>query len=101
MEPPVQRSLIIATLVPFSILSALALWHHGYWGIIEPHFRSFGAAQVFVDLVIALVLVLVWLWRDARACGRNPWPWVLLTLVAGSFGPLLYLLVRKPGADAG
>jgi hypothetical protein len=94
---PVPRSLLIAILVPFSILSGLALWFHGYWGIIEPHFKSFGAAQVFVDLVIALVLVLVWLWRDARASGRNPWPWLVLTLLAGSFGPLLYLLGRKPG----
>jgi len=50
---------------------------------------------VLVDLVIALTLVLVWMWRDAQATGRNVWPWVLLTLVAGSFGPLGYLLTRQ------
>ena len=95
------RTLLIIVLAPFSVLTALALWHHGYWGILEPHFKSFGAAQVLVDLVIALGLVLTWLWRDARALGRNPWPWVLLTLAAGSFGPLIYLLTRPAGRRAG
>ena len=51
--------------------------------------------QVLADLAIALVLVLVWLWRDAKATGRNPVPWVVLTLATGSFGPLIYLLTRR------
>lgn len=89
-----QRVLIVVTLVLFGALSAVALWQHGYWGIIEPHFRSFGAAQVFADLVIALTLVMVWMWHDAKKAGRNPWPWIVATLALGSFGPLVYLLVR-------
>jgi hypothetical protein len=79
----------------FGVLSALALADVGYFGILEPHFKSWGGAQVFVDLVIALTLVLTWLVPDARARGVNPWPFVLLTLVAGSFGPLLYLALRE------
>ena len=38
-----QRFSLIITLIAFSVLTALALWHQGYWGIIEPHFQSFGA----------------------------------------------------------
>jgi hypothetical protein len=90
-----QRSLIVVVLVLFGALTAAALWHHGYWGIVAPHFQSFGAAQVFADLVIALVLVMVWMWRDARTSGRNPWPWIAATLLLGSFGPLVYLLTRR------
>ena len=93
------RALLVAVLTLFGALTGVALAHHGYWGILAPHFQSFGAGQVLADLVIALTLVLVWLVRDARAAGRSPWPWVALTLVAGSFGPLLYLLFRPaPGA---
>jgi hypothetical protein len=91
-----QRAHLIITLVLFSILSAIAVWQHGYWGIIAPHFQTFGGAQVFTDLVIALTLAMVWMWHDAKAKGRNAWPWIALTLVTGSFGPLIYLLTQRP-----
>jgi len=94
-----QRNLIAIVLVLFGALTAVALWQHGYWGIIEPHFRTFGAAQVFADLVIALSLAMIWMWRDARAAGRSPWPWIAATLALGSFGPLVYLLTRRPASD--
>ena len=55
-----------------------------------------GAAQVLAGLAIALCLGLVWMRSDAIRTKRRFWPWALLTLVAGSFGPLLYLLLRKP-----
>ena len=93
-----QRPLLILTLLLFGALSAVALWQHGYWGIIAPHFQSFGGGQVLADLVIALTLVMVWMWHDAKAAGRNPWPWIAATLVVGSLSPLLYLLTRKPAA---
>ena len=32
---------------------------------------------------------------DARQRGINAWPFVLITLVAGSFGPLFYLVLRE------
>jgi energy-converting hydrogenase Eha subunit A len=90
-----QRVLLLLVLAMFSVVTALALWHHGYWGIFEPAFKSWGAAQVFMDLVIALGLIVLWMWQDAKRTGRNVWPWILLTLVLGSFGPLLYLVVGK------
>jgi hypothetical protein len=93
------RAILIAILVPFSVLSAVALWQHGYMGIILPHFQSTGAGQVLADLVISLTLVMTWMARDAKATGRHFIPWMLFTLVAGSFGPLLYLLSRKPAAQ--
>jgi hypothetical protein len=91
-----QRTLLVVTLVLFGALSAAALWQHGYFGIFALHFQTFGGAQVLTDLVIALVLVMVWMWRDAKASGRNVWPWIAITLAFGSFGPLLYLLTRRP-----
>ena len=96
-----QRVLLIVTIALFGALSAIALWKHGYWGIIAPHFQSFGAGQVLADLVIALTLAMVWMWHDAKATGRPVWPWIVITLALGSFGPLFYLLTRKPAATAG
>ena len=90
-----QRTLLTVTLILFGALSAVALWQHGFWGIIAPHFRSFGGGQVFADLAIALTLVMVWLARDAKASGRKAWPWIVATLAFGSFGPLVYLLTRQ------
>ncbi len=90
-----QRSLLTLILILFGAFSAVALWQHGYWGIFAPHFKSFGAGQVLADLVIAVTLAMVWMWHNAKATGRNVWPWLVLSLVAGSFGPLLYLLTAQ------
>lgn len=55
--------------------------------------------QVFVDLVLALSLVCVWMWNDARSRGVNPLPWVLATACLGSLAPLTYLLLRPRAVD--
>lgn len=94
------RLLLILVLLGFSVLTAVALWQHGYWGIFAPLLQSTAGAQVLVDLVIALGLVMVWMWRDAQQQGRVVWPWLLLTLLAGSFGPLGYLLGRRQASGA-
>ena len=77
------RILLVVTLVLFGALTSVAVWHHGYRGIFETMFQSWAGVQVLVDLVIALVLVLVWMWRDAQVLKRSVWPYVLITLVAG------------------
>lgn len=84
-----------AVIIGFSVLSALAVMEVGYFGILKPHFQSWGGAQVSVDLVILAVLACVWMVRDARQSGVSPWPFILITLVAGSFGPLLYMVTRE------
>ena len=56
--------------------------------------------QVALDLALALSLVCVWMWNDARSLGANPLPWVLATCFVGSIAPLAYLLLR-PEAPAG
>jgi hypothetical protein len=90
-----QRILLVVTLVLFGALTAVALSHHGLRGIFETIFQTWAGIQVLVDLAITLTLVLVWMWRDAQALQRNVWPYVVITLAAGVFGPLLYLLTRK------
>jgi hypothetical protein len=91
-----QRTILWLTLILFGALSAAAVAQHGYFGLIALHLNM-GGGQVLADLVIAATMVLVWLWHDAKATGRNAWPWIAVTLAFGSFGPLIYLLTRKSG----
>ena len=86
---------LIIVIAGFGVLTALALMDVGYFGILEPHFRSWGGAQVFADLVIALLLACIWMINDARERGMSAWPYIAITLLMGSFGPLLYLVVRE------
>jgi hypothetical protein len=90
--------LLGAVIVGFGGLTTAALLDVGFWGIIAPHFESWGGAQVFTDLVILAVLSCIWMWRDGQKQGILAWPFVVLTLVAGSFGPLLYLVAREARA---
>jgi hypothetical protein len=88
-----NRILIVITLILFGALTALAVWHEGITGIFASIFSSYGAAQIYVDLVIALVLIMIWIWHDAKATGRTAWPWIVATLLVGAFAPLVYLLL--------
>ncbi len=90
-----NKPLLIFALTALGAITGAALWEGGVAGIFAAAVHSYGAMQIFADLVIALTLVMVWMWRDAKTTGRNVWPWIALTLAAGSFGPLLYLLTRK------
>ncbi len=93
-----KRILALVILIPFTVLTLYALQQVGYVGIIDYHRHSPAGWQVFTDLVIALILVLSWMIPEARRAGRNPWPWVVVTLFLGSFGPLLYLLFARETA---
>ena len=87
------RILAIALLLPFAALTLYAVSQVGYIGVVDYQLRSPAGWQVFADLVVAIVLIAVWMIRDARRTGRTVWPYLLLSLALGSFGPLMYLLL--------
>ncbi|HVP83652.1 MAG TPA: hypothetical protein VMS78_02915 [Rhizomicrobium sp.] len=91
---------LLVVIAAFGVLTAMALMDVGYFGIFKPHFQSWGGAQVFADLAIMCLLFLVWMIGDARERGITVWPFIVLTLAAGSFGPLLYLVTRALRAGA-
>ena len=51
-------------------------------------------AQVVIDLYLMAGLACVWMYRDARGRGRSALPYILLTAVFVSVGPLLYIVVK-------
>lgn len=90
--------LILATLLAFGAYSAWVMWDFGYLGIWRAGFANAAALQVLLDLVIACLLICGWMVADARSKGLTAWPFVGITIAAGSFGPLLYLLYREKGS---
>jgi hypothetical protein len=90
---PIIRIALFAVIAAFGAVTVLAVEQHGYWGIIQYHLPSSAGWQVGADLVIACTLAGIWMIVDARKTGRTVWPYLLITLTLGSFGPLFYLLL--------
>jgi hypothetical protein len=54
-------------------------------------------AQVVIDLYLLAILAGIWMYKDARKRGRSGLsvaPYLLITAIFVSIGPLLYLVVR-------
>ena len=73
--------------------------------IVEQSLMAFGrelisrpdTAQVVIDLYLMAALAGVWMYRDARARGKSlasVLPYLLVTAVFVSIGPLLYIVVN-------
>jgi hypothetical protein len=91
-----NKPLLICVLVVFGALTGYTVAHYGgLFAWLAFYTRDPASWQIFADLVISLSLLLVFIRRDARATGRPFWPWAVLSLTAGSFGPLLYFITGK------
>lgn len=91
------RTLLAAVLIAFTgiLIWAMASIDFSVPQMFDVLFASPVGSAAVADLLIALSLVSVWLYHDAKRLGRSPWLWVVLTFVLGSPGPLLYLLTRR------
>ena len=95
-----MRPVLILTLAAFGAYSLYAMWEVGLLGIWQAGMASVGAWQVLLDLIVMSFIALGFIVRDARQTGRTVWPFAVLTLAAGSFGPLLYLLLAPSAHTA-
>lgn len=85
---------VLAVFAAFTIYTTMVVLDHGYTGFIELAMTGGWAAQVFIDLCIALILFAVWMIPDARERGIPAWPYFLAILTTGSVGALAYLVHR-------
>lgn len=85
---------ILRVMVLFGGLTAVPLYHYGYFGIFTLLLDNSATIQVSADLVIALSMLAIWIWSDAEKRGISPHPYIVITVLAGSFGPLLYFFRR-------
>lgn len=91
--------LALAALLGFAAYTGYTMW------TAQQSLMAFGVglmsspdtAQVVIDLYLLAVLACVWMYRDARARGRSltaVLPYLLVTAVFVSLGPLLYIVVN-------
>jgi len=90
-----RLAILALVFVDFAALSAWAVATHGYVGLWEAMLATPAGVAATVDLAIALGLVTVWMWRDARERGLPFVPYALAAVALGSLGPLAYLLHRE------
>jgi hypothetical protein len=83
-----------AALIVLLAVDAYAIYLYGYIGFFRMVLANFAGFAAFVDLTIALVLILIWMGDDARERRVSALPYLVLTLALGSVGPLLYLIRR-------
>jgi hypothetical protein len=96
------RLLVGVVFVAFGGLNLYVVEQYGYLGFWRLVTANAATIAAMVDLTIALSLVTIWMWRDARTRGVVLVPYLLLTATLGSIGPLLYLLLRgRMPSDAG
>ncbi len=90
-----KKIVLSLVLADFVALTGYAVYVSGYIGFFELLFANWATTTAFVDLLIALTLASVWMWRDANARGVSPLPYLALTATLGSVGPLIYLIRRE------
>jgi hypothetical protein len=82
-------------LANFAALTAYTVHRYGAAESLAMCFANAATITLFADASIALGLITMWMWQDARARGRSWLPYALLTLTTGSVGPLLYLVTGR------
>lgn len=90
------RPFVLLVAVLFTAYSSLVVFDHGYTGFISLALREAWGMQMLLDLCISLTMVSTFLVIDARRRKRAAWPWVVITALLGSVGPLWYLVLRTP-----
>ena len=92
----IDKKILYAAFAVLLAVTLIALFREGFAGMKTPFVASFWTWQYFIDLVIALGLVMIWIWRDCRSRGRNPLPWIIVTCMLGSLIPVSYTHLTLP-----
>lgn len=90
---------IATVLLGFTVYTIWALSQVGYVGLLMNPATTvgdipIGPLQIAIDLVIMAMITIGWMLADAKKHGITAWPFILITCVLGSIGPLFYLLIR-------
>jgi hypothetical protein len=93
-----KKTFLLLLLFGFSIPTYYALRDFGYFGFFGAALTNSANIQVYIDLSISLLLINLWMLQDVRRRGDSLIslaPYLVISLLLGAFGPLLYLLQRE------
>ncbi len=54
-----------------------------------------GICFLFIGLLVIAILLAVWVYRDAEKRGMGGVLWLIVVLIAGILGLIIYLIVRR------
>lgn len=89
------RYIALTTLVGFTATLLWALDAEGFAGMFEMVGSRPMTIAAVSDLVIALSICALGMWHDARRFGKSALPYIAVTVLTGSIGPLAYLVARS------
>ena len=89
-----------AVLLPFTAYSVWVIAGHGYTGFLSLAAREPWGMQMLLDLVLACSFGVGWMVHDARKHRITTWPFIAMTIAAGSCGLLGYVVYRAVGSRA-
>jgi len=95
--PRARPMVLLPVLVAFTAATLFAIYRHGYASFLMFAGANDATQLLFVDLSLSLILVAIWMVRDARARKSAYLPFLALAFFFGSVGPLAYLLTRGWG----
>ncbi len=89
-----KRAAVALVLIAFLASTANVLYEHSYLGFFQIASTNSATQLMLFDLTVALSLVAIWMVSDARRNGKSFVPHLVITLLFGVAGPLLYLVTR-------
>jgi heme/copper-type cytochrome/quinol oxidase subunit 2 len=84
-------------LIPYLISLLIAQGEEVGWGLF-----GLGLLCLAIPIVwfIIAILLCIWVYRDAESRGMNGVLWLIIVLIAGLLGLIIYLIVRKDKTSA-
>ncbi len=95
-----KKILLAILFADFVAFSGWSLWAGGLMGFVDAALYNPAAMQIAADLCIAVAIGCFWIWKDAKARGANPLPYLIAAPFVGSISLLAYLLLRPSEAPA-
>lgn len=94
MSKNTQRVLMAIGWLVIAVFTVNAIAVDGVSLLYRGWTDSASSFLIINDFLIELILIAVFIHIDSRRRGRNPWGWIVLTMVLGAIGSLGYLLAR-------